>query len=396
MSAALRITMLAPFGIRPKGTLSARMLPLAAALVDRGHTVHIVAPSYLNPQDAATIRQIDGVTIEHARLPRLPDPAATIEQAAVLLRMVTRTRPDLVHLFKPKGYSGLAALSLRYLQPHVPLIVDTDDWEGRGGWNDLASYSRLQQAVFAWQERDLPRRADAVTVVSRALASRMRSFGVPADRICYLPLGVSAAPPILPERAIARRRLGLDAEPVVLLYTRFWEYDLRDVVAVLLGLAARCPSARLLVIGAGERGEEHVLARLAQRAGVARQLDQRGWADRATIEAAFAAADVAIMPYADTTMNRAKGMAKLLELLHAGIPVVASRVGQAGEYIRHGRTGLLVAPDDGGALAGATLTLLADLEQARAWGRAAQRDVMGRFNWPRLAATLEQRYRAVL
>lgn len=388
--------MLAPFGIRPKGTLSARMLPLAAALVERGHTVHIVAPSYLNPQDAATLRQIDGVTIEHARLPRLPDPAAVIEQAVVLLRMVMRTRPDLVHLFKPKGYSGLAALGLDLLQPRVPLIVDTDDWEGRGGWNDLASYSRLQQAVFAWQERDLPRRATVVTVASRALEARMRGFGVSADRVCYLPLGVSVAPPLLPGRAIARQRLGLNAGPIVLLYTRFWEYDLRDVLAVLLGLAARCPAARLLVIGAGERGEEHTLARLAERAGVARQLVQRGWSDRETITAAFAAADVAIMPYADTTMNRAKGMAKLLELLHAGVPVVASRVGQASEYIQHGCTGLLVAPDDGGALARATLDLLADPERARAYGQAAQRDVISRFNWPYLAATLEQRYRVAV
>ena len=46
---ARRITMLAPFGIRPKGTLSARMLPLAQALPRRGHRVSIVAPPVQNP-----------------------------------------------------------------------------------------------------------------------------------------------------------------------------------------------------------------------------------------------------------------------------------------------------------------------------------------------------------
>ncbi|MBC8075574.1 MAG: glycosyltransferase family 1 protein, partial [Chloroflexales bacterium] len=46
--------MVAPFGIRPKGTLSARMLPLAKALVRRGHTVSIAAPPVQNPADAGT------------------------------------------------------------------------------------------------------------------------------------------------------------------------------------------------------------------------------------------------------------------------------------------------------------------------------------------------------
>lgn len=390
----LRIVMLAPFGIRPKGTLSARMLPLARELVRRGHYVRIIAPAYLNPQDADSVRWIDGVAVEHVALPRLPEPPATLELAGRLLGATLRQHPDLVHLFKPKGYGGLAALWLRRWRPALPLLVDSDDWEGRGGWNDLAAYSRLQKLVFAWQERDLPRRATAVTVASRTLQTQMWGFGVPPARVLYLPLGVPPTPPPLPERAVARRRLGLDAAPVVLLYTRFWEYDLRDVVTVLIALAQQQPEARLLVIGAGERGEEEHLRQMAQRAGVGAALDLRGWGDAALIQAAMAAADVALMPYADTLMNRAKGMAKLLELLHAGLPVVASRVGQATEYIQHQQTGLLVAPDDGGALAGAVLQLLTDPATARRLGQAAQQDVSARFAWPRQASALEGLYDA--
>ncbi|NTU86064.1 MAG: glycosyltransferase family 4 protein, partial [Chloroflexales bacterium] len=50
----MRIVMLAPFGIRPKGTLLARMLPLARALTRLGHAVSIVAPPVQNPEDAGT------------------------------------------------------------------------------------------------------------------------------------------------------------------------------------------------------------------------------------------------------------------------------------------------------------------------------------------------------
>jgi glycosyltransferase involved in cell wall biosynthesis len=179
------------------------------------------------------------------------------------------------------------------------------------------------------------------------------------------------------------------------LYTRFWEYALQDIIAVLLALHSRSSAARLLVIGAGERGEERQLARLAQRAGVSAYLDQRGWANQSTINAALAAADVALAPFSDTLMNRAKGMAKLLQLLHASVPTIASRVGQATEYIIDGQSGVLVAPDNGGALAQAVLKLLDDADHARTIGANGQQRVLDMFNWARLAATLDDVYATV-
>src|SRR5512134_4024686 len=104
----LRIAMLAPFGIRPKGTLSARMLPLAQALTRRGHTVSIVAPPVQNPQDAGRRDMYDGVAVIHTPLPALPGLAGVAQQVQSLLCMALAERPDLLHLFKPKGYSGLA------------------------------------------------------------------------------------------------------------------------------------------------------------------------------------------------------------------------------------------------------------------------------------------------
>jgi glycosyltransferase involved in cell wall biosynthesis len=314
----------------------------------------------------------------------------------MLVRAARRWQPDLLHVFKPKGYSGLAALVAHLAQPLVPLVQDTDDWEGWGGWNDLSPYSRSMKTLFAWQERTLPRLAAAATVASRTLETQVWGFGVAPARVWYVPNGVPAQPPVLPTPMTARRALIFHDGPIVLLYTRFWEYDLRDILAVLLALKHRRSDARLLVLGAGERGEEHELARLAGRADVLPWLDARGWADAATIQQGFAAADVALAPFSDTLMNRAKGMAKLLQLLHAGVPVVASRVGQVTEYIVDGTSGVLVPPGNGGAMAQAVLTLLADPARARALGQAGQRYVIERFAWPRLLSTLEAAYQDAL
>jgi glycosyltransferase involved in cell wall biosynthesis len=285
----------------------------------------------------------------------------------------------------------LAALLARLRYPALPQVQDTDDWEGWGGWNELLPYPIWMKYFFAWQERSLAQAADAVTVASRTLETQVWGFGVEPARVFYLPNGVPDQPQSLPSRAAARALLGLADDPVVLLYTRFWEYPLSYILELLLVLKAHRPDVRLLVVGDGEQGEAAELWRRATRAGLEPLLDVRGWSDRSTIRAALAAADVAVVPFADTLMNRAKCSVKLLELLQAGVPVVASRVGQAAEYIRDGRSGLLVEPG-GVALANGVMRVLGDKQLAQALGRAAHHEVVERFRWSHLAVRLDDVY----
>src|SRR5690348_13623742 len=48
----MRIAFIAPFGLQPKGTVSARIVPLARALARRGHFVRIVIPPWDDPEEA--------------------------------------------------------------------------------------------------------------------------------------------------------------------------------------------------------------------------------------------------------------------------------------------------------------------------------------------------------
>ena len=59
----------------------------------------------------------------------------------------------------------------------------------------------------------------------------------------------------------------------------FWEFDVHDVVAALVIIAGRFPDIRLVVVGRGERGEEDELLRLAERAGLSRMVDYKGWVE---------------------------------------------------------------------------------------------------------------------
>jgi glycosyltransferase involved in cell wall biosynthesis len=182
----------------------------------------------------------------------------------------------------------------------------------------------------------------------------------------------------------------------MLLYTRFWEFDLRDLVAALVPIVAGCPAARLVVVGRGERGEERELLRLAERAGIAGSIDYRGWVEPHAIPALLASAGLALVPMDDTLINRARGLAKLLELMAAGLPIVAAQVGQTAEYIEDGRSGLLVAPGDPAALARGALALLADPALRARLGQGARARVAQHYTWDRLAPAAEQAYQLAL
>ena len=388
----MKIVMLAPFGIRPKGTVVARMVPLAVELARLGHELVIVAPPYTNPDDSGREELVAGIRLRNVVLPRLRSTAlATPLLVWRLYRAVLQENPDLVHLFKPKGYGGLAAQMMAMFHPGLPLFVDTDDWEGKGGMNDLQRYSLPERLLFNYQERNIPRLAAGVSVASQTLLERMSAFGVADERLLYLPNCVGTPP--MADGGRARQKLGIAADrPVVLLYTRFFEFDQQPLAWLCAELIRKAPGVCILVVGKGRQGEELLLQRAAEREGFAGGLCMAGWLEPQEIPDYLAAGDVAIYPFADTAVNRAKCPAKLTELLCAGRPVVAHRVGMIAEYIRDGLSGILCDPEDWQSMADNVMVLLGDVERRREMGRQARECILRDFSWPVFANRLADRY----
>jgi len=387
----VNIVFLAPFGIRPKGTVIARMIPLAAGLQALGHRVAIVAPPYTNPEDSGKTETVRGVQVRNICL----GPANKVFAAPVLARRMYRAamaeKPDLVHLFKPKGYGGLAAFAL--LLSGLPgkrapaLFVDTDDWEGTGGMNELHAYGWAERAVFGFQERWLQKCAAGVTAASRTLQARAGEMGIPPRNVLYLPNCVDDSRP--GTGSGIREGLGIPAgAPVVLLYTRFFEFGQQRLHLVLAGIYREVSGVRFLVVGKGRRGEDEQLLRAAEELGFAPALHMAGWVEPELIPDYLAAGDVAIYPFDDNLVNRAKCPAKLTELLRAGIPVVADRVGQISEYVEAGSSGILCDPGNWREMAERTVELLGEREKRRLLGEAGRRHLLENFSWSAYAAKL--------
>jgi len=385
-----RIVLLGGFGMQPKATMTYRALPIGRELAARGHAVTLIVPPWDHREDAGRSWDDGGVRVVNVAL---PSRMATPGIVAALRRAVAEATPDVVHVFKPKGYSGLAMSVLR----GAPVVLDTDDWEGAGGWNDIGAYSAAQRRLFAWQERHLPRRAAHVTVASRTLEAQQWGLGIPPERVTYLPNALDRARyAAWPDRdavthraAHIRRERGFDG-PTVLLYTRFVECAPETVASVFGAIRAMIPAARLLVVGGGLRDEDDRARRALAAHGDA--VTFAGFVPFAETAAYIRAADVAILPFADTLINRAKSSVKTLDLLAAGQAVVATAVGENTSVIRHNETGLLVPPGDADALAEAVVSLLSNPHRARCLGDAARERAWREQTWGTQAATVEAIY----
>ncbi|MBN1582938.1 MAG: glycosyltransferase family 4 protein [Anaerolineae bacterium] len=401
----MRIIMVGPFGMQPKATMSTRALPMAKALVARGHQVTILLPPWDYPQDSGKRWMVDGVAIENIVLPPAVPLLWHVWITWRLLRRIRALDADVVHCFKPKAYAGLTALALWWLGTvrlaRLRLIVDSDDWEGFGGWNEIESYSWFQKHFFAWQERWGLCHHDALTLASRALESIVWSMGVPPKQVYYVPNGINRAQvgagsqrasTDLSQVGMGDQQTQFVHSPTVLLYTRFFEFQLGRVVRVFQQISEIKPEVRFLVVGKGLFGEQDRFLALCQAAGLGNTVEYAGWVESETLPAYFDRADVAVYPFDDTLINRCKCAAKLRDLMAAGVPVVAEAVGQNAIMITHGESGWLVRPGDAGAMVQAVLGLLDDPVLRARLGQGARQHILAHLTWERLSEQVEMAY----
>ena len=129
--------------------------------------------------------------------------------------------------------------------------------------------------------------------------------------------------------------------------------------------------------------------------GLADRVRVHGWLDFAGLGAFFADCDLALMPLADTVANRSKCSVRYMDLMVAGVPIVASPVGEATTYVRDGETGYLARDASMEALTAAAAYALRDPNRGR-MAEQARAYATGELAWDRLTAPLDGLYDAVL
>ncbi len=384
--------------------MSIRAVPLAKGLAARGHRVTVLIPPWDDPERAGQTWEEDGVQVVNVPLPhgilRLPLLFHIFLTRTLIVRALS-LQPDVIHFFKPKAYAGLAHVGLwwqrRLGRTSARLIVDTDDWEQ--AWNEALPYSTLQKKFFTWQEQWGLRNADAVTAASHTLANLVTTqIERQSSDVFYLPNGIHTQASMVEPGQVSQNSTLPSLTPfspntpIILLYSRFVEFRLVRIVAMVKQVADQMQQARWLIVGEGLQGEDKILAQDLADANLSSYAHFTGWLPSEQVPICFDAADVAIYPYDDTLLNRTKCSVKLISLLAAGLPVVADAVGQNCEYIESGISGMLVPAGDDAAFSSTIVTLLEQPEMRQTLGQNAAQQMQKQYSWSNLAEIAERAY----
>ncbi|GLW61994.1 glycosyl transferase [Actinomadura rubrobrunea] len=281
---------------------------------------------------------------------RSPGPG-TLAECRRLHRIIRRYRPHIVHLHSSKA--GLAG-RLRP-RPDIPVMFQPH------GWSWLATRGAQRTAGIAW-ERFAARRAHAVICVGQGELHQGQTAGVDAlytvvrngvDLQRFTRTDAS-------ERLAARKLLDVPSDaPLAVCLGRVTRQKGQDVlIAAWPRVRARCPDARLVLVGDGD-----MLPRLRGYATdgirfVPAVEDPRPW---------LAASDVVVMP------SRWEGLPLVaLEALAMGRPLVGTAIPGLIEVVTP-RVGALVPAEDPSALAAEVARRLLVRELAEAEGQAAAR-----------------------
>jgi glycosyltransferase involved in cell wall biosynthesis len=221
--------------------------------------------------------------------------------------------------------------------------------------------------------RDALATATVVTAVSEPVARWAVAAGACPTSVQVLPNGVDTdriRPGARPDRPFTVGFVGT---------LKPW-HGTAVLVEAFAGLAASDPSARLRLVGHGPQAQ--ALARQAAGLGLGQRVELVGSLAPERVPAALQGFDVAVAPYDDPEQDYFSPL-KVFEYLAAGLPVVASDVGQLrGLLDVDGEpAGLLVPPGDPAALRQALCALAADPARRRRLGDRARRLAVERHRW---------------
>jgi glycosyltransferase involved in cell wall biosynthesis len=312
------------------------------------------------------------------RFSRARTPAGWIRELRSLIR---NERPALIHtsLFEADIAGRLAGAGTPI--PVLTSLVNTSYDLVRLD-DPAVNRSKLAatRVIDAWTARHLTTHFHAITNAVKDAA--VRDLRVPPSSITVIPRGRDPerlGEPSSARRARARRSLGLDGDPFVLLSVGRQEFQKGQwhLLEAMPAIGSRVPEALLLLAGRDGNASGRLRGTAARMSlnGRARFLGHRD-----DVPEVLAAADLFVFP----SLYEGLGGA-LIEAMALGLPIVASDLPAIREVVEDGRNAVLVPPGSPPALSAAVTDLAEDRDRRRRMGERGREIFRERFTLERSA-----------
>jgi glycosyltransferase involved in cell wall biosynthesis len=367
---------------------------LADALAERGHDVEVLAArdnELLERRGSARMRAV--LTPLTRRATEVPTGLRYfVRRSGIAVRLARTTARSMWELRRgrydavllnddPDTVAVAGAVLLYTLTPGRPALVaicHEPRPRTRWGGDDLYSTSGPLYALL----RRAYSRLDLVLVHGERSRAEFEETWGPVP-VAVIPHG--------DERILAAKAPPPAGEERVLFFGDWLRAKgLHELTAAFDVLVERRPNARLTIAGtpSPDSDPERIRTWAAARPSQVELID--GYVPVEEVPAVFARARVVATPYLAGAQSGVVHLAMTMARA-----VVASDVGELGEAVVQGETGLLVAPGDVEALAAALEQVVSDPALAERMGAGGRKRVLEEFGWERVAERVEAALQAV-
>ena len=367
----------------PSGGGSAEAVYLVEEMVGRGWEVHLFCPRV---QDPAAVRERFKVTLhqftrwEMGRYTKLRNIKYLLYPSA-LEQLVLESAGGKPYDFVFSQHA-IAAVTAGRLKKKwgVPVVMNFLDYltgfmETWPVW--LAPPPAL--AVLKRYELSLPRRyhVDGLLTVSDTLAEYFRASGYPGEKILPIYYGYDSR--LFPFRE--PKPWDGKTAPVIVMHGSLDHHHLRDIALLAMErVVAEIPSAIFRFVGQKTTALESFLRRAEERVPNA-TVQPIGFVAYTDIAQHLHSADLGIVPYEESTGTHCAFVAKIVEYLAVGLPVVSTSIQSAARYFGNEPTVTFAGfngPEFGNAILRVLRNPPANLTEA---ARAASERVRRELDW---------------
>ena len=315
---------------------------------------------------------------------KLKTPALVLAGLASLARVTRTFRVDIVHSHwvLPQGF--VAAVGAGTGVPTVLTVHGGDVYGLRGRTLDKFSSFALRHASSV----------TANSSATRAAVSEITDGSVDAE---VVPMGVDVRRlPVTDVVARVRQTYRSPDGPLLVFVGRVVEEKgVEEIVRATALLTEHFPGVSVVIGGSGQHLDR--VRDLARSLDVGARVHTPGWIEPAEVPSWLQAADVVVAPSKEGPEGWQEGQGlSIIEAMAIGKPVVATRSGGIVDTIEDGVTGLLVAPGDAPALAGAVRRLVDNPNLAEKIGCCASLAAHERFDRFATAQRFDSIYRGLL
>jgi len=314
-----------------------------------------------------------------------------ILRSLINVRLAIFGKFDVIYSFNVASpTTGFPVIFLKFLKKiglfNAKLMVDWDDWWGKGGLTSIDEKGKLVEIIATFLEIKIPLLADKVTVVSDMLRKRTMQVGVKAHNIFCLPNGANVEPWCLTKSNSLREKLGLPLKVNILCYAgrvfTTFNYLVRSVSLVV----KKMPNTTIVFVAPLNASHMEIIKNL----GLLDNVVSVGEQPYEKLLLYLQSSDILLLPRADNKSDRANYPGRLGDYLTAGRPIVATAIGVVEKVVRENRCGLLARPGDSVDFADKILELLNKPQLREDMGRRGREAAEQKFSWQFVAKQLIQ------